>query len=557
MVEPYLNQVGGKVDGDVNFFSDGLNSYVDKAFIDKNAMPFVMNMTMCKPPMLTTRPPRGTIADLMGSGTIPWIDTTILEMFSVSENEIYLITRSAGTTYLRSLKRPNSSTLFTDNVITIIPTYNDYYITYVVAGIYNGSDRLLSYTVRRICKRRKKWKSQRYTLYQDNHYGIPCWHKGRLWLAKPSTNIVEWSNALEPDNFLIGEDPVTHEWGYAGEVYVTTAKGVIKNIVSFDDKLVILCEHSMHVVYGTSGDATDVNYFQLVDLSNNLGTHSARCVAIGGGCLFWLGDDYEVYQYSGSSIDMISRPQQTRYTTVSTGGISNIFQANRNIDYKYVAQMSATASKLYFNIGWQGKNKYLFVFDTYSKTWWCEDGEFTAIEKFASEKNEMLLARPNGDVLIINETYTGMPGSDVFYNFETQKTYGVPIEYEFHTKVFGADGTDTRKTLSKVWFQARADAEVFINDIWTSHDKWQQLFGNEWWEEEPIDTNYRKIGTLYYKEQPIQAQTINEKYVPSTYEQQVCYVEKMYSQRTNAFQIIVKGTGDSKFYLMKREWRVN
>ncbi len=98
---------------------------------------------------------------------------------------------------------------------------------------------------------------------------------------------------------------------------------------------------------------------------------------------------------------------------------------------------------------------------------------------------------------------------------------------------------------------------MFINDIWTSHDKWQQLFGNEWWEEEPIDTNYRKIGTLYYKEQPIQAQTINEKYVPSTYEQQVCYVEKMYSQRTNAFQIIVKGTGDSKFYLMKREWRVN
>ena len=39
MVKPYLNQVGGKVENDVNLFTGGLNTYVDKGFIDADQMP--------------------------------------------------------------------------------------------------------------------------------------------------------------------------------------------------------------------------------------------------------------------------------------------------------------------------------------------------------------------------------------------------------------------------------------------------------------------------------------------------------------------------------------
>lgn len=545
MVEqPYLNQVGGKVNDDISTFDGGLNAYMDKAFLYANQMPYVMNMTMIKPPMVQTRTSRNTLAYYMQSRTLPQPDGDILEIWANDENDFFVITRNEVTTNLERYYRASPASDFEKTTVsTELP--NDepiFYFCYVPLDdytyVYIGNEHFK-------CKFRFQSNNPLNTnfyIFQTEeelkHLGIPVWHKARLWLCRPSENTVEWSNSLQPDDFTIGED------AFAGELYITSGKGNLVNIASFDDKLLVLCEHSIHAIYGDSGDPSSSNFFQLVDLFNNIGLKSPKCLAIGGGGLFWLGDNYEVYEYDGASLEMVSRPN-TNNKVRRYGGISSIITAENSFIYPNRAKMVATASKLYYNVG-TTTNRFLFVYDIYNKVWWCEDGEFNTIANYSDASNRILMGLPNGDILVNYELYAD--GYDNVYDFDANQIVMKPIEYEFHTRVYGVEGVDLRKTLNDVWFQARAEADVYINDIWTSKDKWGDLMGDI---TTPIEKNYVKFGRL--KEEQQMPNT--ELYRPEKYEQQACYVEKLYGQRLNAFQIIVKGKGASKFYLMKREWR--
>lgn len=545
MVKPYLNQIGGKVENDVGMFTGGLNTYTDKAFIEADQMPYVMNMTMTNPPMLRTRGSRRSLHERFSSGVDNSL--TVMNIYVNNKNDFFLITRfgiSTFTTYLERYYILDGESTFRKQVIGEIPTYDNYYFAYcpVVAEKY-------LYIANEFFKIRINLNATPgnplvIDTYND-HFGIPVWHKSKLWLCKPTSNTIEWSNSLQPDNFITGQS------GFAGELYVTRAKGVIKSIVSFDDKLIVMCEHSIHAVYGDSGDPSNVNFFQLVDLNNNLGIMSANCVAIGGERLFFLGDNLEVYEYTGSSLSIVSRPGTTRNSTISVGGVSGLLEPrdigefSETVDfYGSRSFFAATSERLYINT-WNMKRampeKLLFVFDIYNRVWWCEDGSFTTIAAYSSAENSVLLAKSDGDVLV-----GGIhgDGNDYLYDRDTQNVETVPIQYEFHTRVYGADGLDMLKTLSEVWVQARANADVYITDIWESIDKWAINVMTE--------DNGVKIGTLKYE---YQAPTQDTRYRQDTYEQQVCHVPKMYGERLNTFQIVTKGEGQGKFWLMKRVWR--
>ena len=154
------------------------------------------------------------------------------------------------------------------------------------------------------------------------------------------------------------------------------------------------------------------------------------------------------------------------------------------------------------------------------------------------------MCKANGDIL----RYTNMfEGHDVLFDFAENVAKTVEIEYEFHTRVYGAEGADSRKTLSEIWVQAIANANVYINDIWTSRDIWVESHADE------LEEGYKQIGKLSL----VDRSPSLEKYNPHLYEQQRCIVERMYGERLNTFQIVVKGSGASKFYLMKRIWRVS
>lgn len=613
MVEPYLNQIGGKVDNDTSLFTGGLNHYTDKAFLEANQMPYVVNMTMGKPPRMTTRAGRMSIAKYMENDQWASNIGSILDFWTYNEYQFYAIVNRNGIRKLVKIYRPYSGGLYSNDFVTadLIDVPNDapYYFTLARTAVMDYL-YISGQTFKIKVSIEQNPFDTEATRINDDHYGIVCAHKGRLFVANPNHNIITYSALYDYDNFdnqivyqLTTETPgnqqgldtsiiyikeiddVTYQsYKYNGTTWVTDEKipvgsiaidtttgrslpdysiisgdfkvangiGKIVSIKSFDDKLMIFCEHSMHCMYGDTPDPSMQNQYQLVDLNNNLGALSDRCIAIGGGRLFWLGDNMEVYEYTGSAINIISRPGTTRNSTLSVGGVSGLLDP---VDVYQGQTLGASGSKfiatcdhLYINTwnanGGTFQKKYIFVFDTYNRIWWAEDGEFSAMGNFSDHSNKIILGKTNGDILISNVGNIYIGGFDTLYDFDKNELVDVEISYEFHTRVYGVDGVDMRKTLSNVWFQARATADVYIDDRWTSADDWDDI--------EPFKSELVNIGTLKNEYQPA-VQKIS--YLPNTYEQQLCVVPKMYGERLNAFQIIVKGTGISEFYLMKREWR--
>lgn len=620
MVKPYLNQVGGDVDNDVSLFNGGLNTYVDKGFLEADQMPYVMNMAVYTPPKLSTRKARKTLANWMENNEWASNIGAIVDLFAYDEHQIYAIVDQGGLRKIVEIYHKEYdgqlTTTYTTRVFEVdgepltIPDEDKYYFT-IARTAENSWIYITGLTFKvKISVNHNPIFAQAEKI-EDNHYGICCCHKGRLFLGMPDSNIVTFSAAFDYDNFaeavqyqvatsmqdMVDENIVylmdslnDREWNkwvwdedqqtfdidgtiaktelvidtttglsipdysvIAGDFKITNAVGRLVALKSFDDKLNIFCEHSMHVMYGDTPDVTRQNQYQLVDLNNNLGALCERCIAIGGGRLFFLGDNHEVYEYTGSALNLISRPSSSRYTLVSTGGISGVIEAKDvapiPVDYGLShSKFVATSERLYINI-WNKQRtdseKLLFVFDMYNRTWWCEDGEFNTIGNYSEYNNKILFGLNNGDILVNNQE----GGNDEVYEFYDNTIEEKIIEYEFHTRVYGADGTDSRKTLSDVKLQARANADVYINDIWTSLDRWNNSI--------TTDQNLVKIGTLIGPEEEngYQPPTQKTMYRPETYEQQMCVVPKMYGQRLNVFQIVVKGKGISLFYQMKREWR--
>ena len=618
MVKPYLNQVGGNVDDDVSLFSGGLNTYVDKAFLESDQMPYVMNMQLGRAPGIHARNPRVTIAKYMADNKWPadHLPEGIVDMFSYNSNHIFAIAGGTNNKYLYDIFRASGSTNYSVRSLCSVNEEDKYYFTIAKQQKYaylyiTGETFKLKVEIDDATP-----QFAGVTPVEDDKYGICCIHKGRLFLADPHTNTITFSclfdfdnfdevqlyyyagsyNPLDPYDFTDANPDYIYLFNYsstqylqyqwdgtqwveladklskdavtidketkisipdysqiAGQFYVTNAVGSIVSIKSFDDKLIIFCEHSMHVIYGDTPDMSLENHFQLVDLNNNLGALADRCIAIGGGRLFWLGDNNEIYEYSGASINMISRPGKTRNSTLSVGAVSGVIDAKLWEDLGAShAKFTATAEKLYVDI-WNANNphtrreKLLFIFDIYNRTWWCEDGDFDTIADYEAQNDTILIGLSNGDILINNQgtiNTTADNWVDEVYDFTADKAITKDINYEVHTRVYGADGADLRESLARIWVQGYANADVYLNDIWLSYDYWH--------EPDIVNQNLLKIGALTRK---TQSPTQLTRYREDTYEQNVCYVEKMYGQRLNTFQIIIKGTGKSSFYLMKRVWR--
>lgn len=540
MVKDYLNQLNGVANNDISTFSGGINFYNDKAFIGQDQLAFAVNMSMYRPPMVCTRPSRKLLYHLNRDEKIEtmwaWDEKCVFFVTTNQnfEQKLYAIYQD-GTSWKRYEPSVELPGLGTRLDFCYCRTQTKQYL-YLSGETFKAKTELPddfshAHPVEPIV---------------DGYAGIPCWHKGRMFFANSSTNVVSFSALYDYDNFTPVPDvpdPDIDYSSYAGEFFVTNAKGKIVALASFDDKLVIFCEHSMHILYGDTPLTNSTYQFQLVDLNNNLGCLTSRSVAIGGGKLYWLGDNGEIYAYTGSSIDMISRPASSRYASRYSGICSQYIYGGGNVE------ATATSEKYYIRLMLHGRDDfenfetYLFIYDSTNMSWWAEDdmqGSLSSITSFASDINSVLIAFGN-QMLLTTRDHTGY--DTVFDGDEVQKE----IEYEFHTKVFGPEGADSRKSISRVWFQATANAEVYLTDAWTIADRWINP---------TLNVSYKNIGTLQKKGRPLidRDEYYEDVYEQELYEQQECIVPKLYGQRLNAFQVIVQGKGSSKFYLMKREW---
>lgn len=548
MVEPYLNQVGGKVNDDVSLFTGGLNTYTDKAFLESNQMPYVMNMTMRQPPAIQTRNSRMTLANYMTDQQLPWNSGEITKMWAYNQDLIYFIRKRDALTYDLCLLKKNGTSYDYDVIHTdTAGNYADVYFCYGRTDtdefLYLGSETFKA----KMILGAENPLAQYYDGY-TGHFGIPCWHKSRLWLLRPSNGEIEWSNALDPDNFLIGyDDPDTPTYyGDSGVLPITSqnGRGALTGLVSFDDKLVVFCEHSIHAIYGSSGvqrwsdtKEQDPNYFQVVDLLGHIGCLSMDHFAVSAGKIYWYGDDKQIYEYTGASINMLSRPGKTRNSTLSIGGVDNV------LNKLTVTKLEATSNTLYVDT----REGYMFVFDAYNRVWWCEDGGFATLANYSQSYDNLLMTTTEGDILTYDPSMNVNAGRDEVYDWEKEEPVLKDIEFEFHTRVYGADGTDVRKTLSEVWAQmycTNGYGDVYINDVWCEYDIWKNS-------RETAEKRYKKIGSFDVNG----TRGSLDFYQPQTYEQRHFIVEKMYGERLNTFQVIVKGALFAKFFLMKREWR--
>lgn len=399
----------------------------------------------------------------------------------------------------------------------------------------------------------------------SNYYsnaGIVACHKNRLWVA--SGNTIKFSSLSQYDNFTIYTDEeleaITGEkerskkiYEGAGEIQITNAKGDITAMVSYDGKLMIFCDNSRHIIYGDSPFA-EVNQFSLYDFDDGVGCVNDECLTICSRQLCWLDSDMSIYKYDGSYTTKINEPYGSREDYASYGGISDI-ELNRVKVRDY--SLEGCGNKLYFvcrrSTIVNKPNDTIFIYDMKNRVWTAEDGEFNHIVKWETDANTpfynttdyIVASKYNGDIIILNSGNYG--GVDVVFDSDTMEFSNIPIKYGFETKVWNLGTIKNKKTLTNVWFQADAKADVSVGNFWEDHNIWDTEYITK--------DKYLKLGEL--KPASIRHDIFHEH--SSNHEgemRQRLIVQRMFMQKINTFSIRVDGEGEGVFHLMEKEWRI-
>lgn len=587
MLKPYLNNVSGKSKQDIILFSGGLNATSDKAFIKDEQLSYMMNVGLYNSPTLETRPGRTSFAFYMEN----FSPNKVLKMFASTSGRLYTVEEiqidpaqppAPNKKLFRyimkdgAIEREEVGTLNSGNIFSITECRDAKHSYIVVSAcdttaINNPAHNPID--EENIETQSANVESNRYQFYDENvtnsveiedqYAGVLATHKNRLWIGNGKS--LKFSNLRQYNDFTISEDDTVNT---AGEIFLTDSKGNITALVSYDDKLIIFCEYSIHVLYGDSPNS-EINQFSLVSLSNDVGCISDEAYTICDRCLYWVDLNANVYRYNGSYIIKISEPYGND-NYASYGGISQItidmYHINNvamsNIQNRiYIAMRNGVA---YDSEGNEtSENNVMFVYDTRNRVWWAEDGSFSHLVSWNTYDNtkgrysnifSIVGSTYEKDVLIFNREKAE---NDVVYEPSITeenmlKTKDVEIEFDFETKVWTLGTIKKKKTLTNVWFDADANAEVGVADYLHSYNKWNTFIVNV---TDEFKHNFMKIGTLK------RVGTSHQIYLPTNYlhegkERQRCIIPKMYMQKINAFSIRVRGKGHGEFYMLEKEWRV-
>lgn len=532
-MRPLLNPVSGKSQADIIYLNGGLNTTSDQTEIRDNQLQHMLNVSLMDSPTLSTRSNRLSVAWLVSDRSL-YARGKVYGLFVSSSKTLYEI--EEGTEYNNLYKYiPDGHGLLAKTFVGSLEKTTEYSITEC-----RDSTNIYIYI------------STQNTLYdyveggamttEATYTGIVAGHKNRLWVA--DGNMIRFSNLQDYDNFTIDdEDPVNT----AGEIQVTNAKGNIVALVPYDGKLIILCDRSWHIIYGSSPNP-EVDQFYLVDMDDGVGCCSRKGYAICDRCLYWMDSDVSVYRYNGASLTKVSEP--FGYDNYAQYGGIKGFNL-QSLRLKYVA-FGSFDTYLYIafteSIELGAVNDRMFVYDTSKRVWWVEDGAFSDLIRWDTDVNTSFFnktdylvgAKYNGDLMILNMLQD--VGTDTVFNLTTREFDEVPIEYSFETKTWLLNSVKNKKTLTDIWWQANAEADVFVFDNWTEHTPGQE------------DVTLLPIGKL------TEAKSHNI-LIPGNLnhegtERQRQIIPRMYMQKVNAFTIRVEGKGKADFYLLEKEWRL-
>lgn len=546
-MKPYLNPVSGKpTKSDVTMLTGGLNTCYDKSMIRDNQMYFMWNLALHKTMSLTTRSNRTSMAWFL-EDTTNFGTGEILKMFATSDKTLITIEkRPDSAIHVYELKKESS--FLTKDYIGTIENSGFYSIT----ECRDSSNKYIFVSTNvklyKITKNVFETTFEEITFEETTATGLLAWHKNRLFVANGVS--LKFSNLREYDNFVIDENDTVNT---AGEINITNANGDIKAIVPYDDKLMIFCERSRHILYGDTPNS-ELNQFTVVDFDDGIGCVSDETVTICNRQLFWLDTDMSVYRYNGSYTNKISEPYGND-DYASYGGISGItcqririksFVMSSYGDYVYLAVTRSLSS--------EAVNDTLLVYDTKNRVWWAEDGGFSHLTMWETDTKTPFYYRTdylvgttyNNDILILNALQDS--GEDLLFNMETRNFDSEKIKYAFETRTWNLNTIKKKKTITNVWFQANADAEVGICDYWNEHNPWDTESVN-------LKNDYLILGKMkrVNMRHDIKKPTFA---LHEGGERQRFMIPRMYMQKINAFSIRVDGQGKSEFYLLEKEWRM-
>lgn len=546
-MKPYLNNLSGKSKSDITTFSGGLNACYDKSYIQDNQLPFMMNVTLLKAPTLSVRSNRRTLAFYMDD-TTNYGTGEILKIFATSDKTLIEIEkRNNDSIHVYEFKK--SGGFITKTYIGSVENSAKYWMTecrdsknkYIFIATNNK--------LYKITKNIFKTELEEVTNESNPISGVLANHKNRLFVGNGIDLYISKLRQYDDFTVLSEEEQKTatekqkEESGH--QLRITNADGDIKALIPYDGKLLIFCERSRHILYGSS-PISEVDQFTLVDFDDGIGCISDESYTICDRQLFWLDRDMSVYRYNGSYTNKISEPYGND-DYASYGGISEIsynpfridnFVMSSYGDYVYI---SLTRSRLVGSV-----NDTVFVYDTKNRVWWVEDGDFSHMVKWESDEIYLLGSKYNDDILILNCLQNS--GQDMLFNMTTRNLEEVNIKYSFETKTWNLGTIKNKKTLTNVWFQANAEAKVGVCDYWSNHNQWDTEFVD-------IDKDYLVLGKL---EDISMRHNVQRPYFNSHEggERQRFIVPKMYMQKINAFSIRVDGEGYGEFFLLEKEWRI-
>ena len=540
-MRPYLNNVSGKSVSDVITLQGGINTCYDKTFIEDNQMPYMWNMALLEPPTLSIRNSRVSMAWYLEDTTTFAMGET-LALFASSSKILYQIMdmrtdeNPDADAYVYRYITSGGGFMKKEFVGSVI-----YSSRYYICECVDAQNKYI--IIGTMGKKYIYTEGSEMVDSKDLNYGILECHKNRLFVANGTS--LKFSRKREYDNFEINDDDVENT---AGELNITNAKGKIVAIKPYDGKLIIFCERSWHILYGNSPNPK-VDQFTLVDMDDGIGCVSDKTVNICDRRLYWMDTDATIYQYNGSYINRVSEPYGND-NYASYGGIKGI---GIHMASLHDVRMASYDSKLYVIVRRDpllgALNDTALVYDTRTRVWWVEDGAFAEICRLdvdtrtsAYSRSDFLIgAMYNGDLVIMN---TEPIGKDLLFNLETRECDYIDINYGLETKTWLLGSVKHKKTLTNVWFQADADAKVYVSDHWTDILPWGAV----------PDNDYIKIGELksassHSMEHPTQ-------YFHEGEERQRMIIPRMYMQRVNALAIRVEGKGNARFYLLEKEWRI-
>lgn len=469
----------------VRQFGDGLNKYLSPFAIKESELTKTENMCADDYPAIRTRNDR-YIKPLESYYTTSY-GSALTGLGNRNNKEIHAVIQAEASTAGTGFKwvKAETNTTTWETISQISSTYRNMYVTnfvdfnteaylFTVAAVfhpfkskgitlyspyaYNGTTNLVSLTS-------DAPNSHMYTAYNYRLFGVSTNFRTVKYSALGTCT--DWATTLNAGNFD-----------------VTNAKGPITAITTYQNKVIIWTENSMHILYGTE----PLNY-AVIDVSLEIGCIGQFAFTECKGKLYFANYD-GIYVFTGGMPKKISDKVNSYFESINKD-LSLYFLYAYSYEYfsvygyrttdfedpvsvlKYFLSIGNKDDKIYISIPtvinsnnvypYYTPEGYTLVYDTKKDVWFTEKGYFKRYTNIAGN----LYGSDEQDYIVNmdTKTKTGFDSYSKNNAYETSTAGTTIIPAYFETKPFNDFQIDKEIGIKDVWllYQGTTTADMTVS----------------------------------------------------------------------------------------------